>query len=138
MISNYAGIAVGLGGGIVCGLSLRGAVAMVAVGAKALATSLGLVFAMVFLICDSAWTWFTEYVGKDGWWWLAAGVLAGAFLGEMAFRWGRRLRVETEGSAVVRASRFPMSMYLIFPQGSASALGGQKESGAAGPNGPAA
>jgi hypothetical protein len=95
MIVGYANAAVGLGGGIVCGLALNGA--MVA-GRARVAMIAGGLFATVFLMCAGAWTFFTEYVGQFGWLWLAAGTAVGVGLGELAFRLGATRRIHADPS----------------------------------------
>jgi hypothetical protein len=85
VIVGYANAVVGLGGGVVCGLALNAA--MVANRVRVAMIAVGL-FATVFLMCAAAWTFFTEYVGKFGWLWLAAGTALGVGLGELAYRSG--------------------------------------------------
>jgi hypothetical protein len=93
VIVSFANAAVGLGGGIVCGLALNGA--MVAGRARVAVIAVGL-FATVFLMCAGGWTFFTEYVGQFGWLWLAAGTAIGVGLGELAFRLGVTRRIHAD------------------------------------------
>ena len=82
MIEDYAATIVGLSGGIVSGLSLRGSLVAARAGLTRIAAPLGLLLATVFLSCATAWTVFTEYVSSDGWYWLGGGILVGVALGE--------------------------------------------------------
>jgi hypothetical protein len=63
--------------------------------------SLGLLLGTVFVSCAVAWTRFGEYVGQNGWWWLAGGVVVGLGLGELVFR----IRPSRRGNA--RPARLP-------------------------------
>jgi hypothetical protein len=105
MITRYAGAAVGLSGGVTCGLALLGAV--VAGKATMLRTgvALGMLFAIVFISCAIAWTRFGEYVGENGWWWLGGGVVVGLGLGETVFRLRPARRVNTASPRLGSPSR---------------------------------
>ena len=86
MIEDVAAVIVGLSGGIVSGLSLRGSLLAARTGVTQIAVPLGLLLATVLLSCATAWTLFTEYVSSDGWYWLGGGVVVGIGLGEAAYR----------------------------------------------------
>jgi Protein of Unknown function (DUF2784) len=73
-------VIVGLCGGVVSGLSLRGALVAARSGVAVVAVPLSLLVATVLLSCATAWTFFTESLSSDGWSWLAGGVVVG---------WGR-------------------------------------------------
>jgi hypothetical protein len=81
MITGYAGAAVGLSGGITCGLALLGIVVTCREQMLRIGAALGMLLATVFIICAVAWTRFGEYVGQNGWWWLGGGVVVGLGLG---------------------------------------------------------
>ncbi len=110
MIVSFANAAVGLAGGVICGLALDGA--MVA-GRARVATLLGGLFAAVFLMCAAAWTFFTEYVGQFGWLWLAAGTAVGVGLGELAFRLGATRRINFDLSHQRLLSWWMLALMLI-------------------------
>jgi hypothetical protein len=93
VIVTFANVAVGLGGGVICGLALNAG--MVADKPRVATIAVGL-FATVFLMCAAAWTFFSEYVGHFGWLWLAAGTAIGVGLGEVAFRLGMARRLKTD------------------------------------------
>jgi hypothetical protein len=107
---GYANAAVGLAGGIVCGLALNGA--MVA-GRLRVAAIAGGLFATVFLMCAGAWTFFTEYVGQFGWLWLAAGTAVGVGLGELAFRLGATRRIHPDLSRPRLLSWWVLALALL-------------------------
>lgn len=112
MITRYAGAAVGLSGGITCGLALLGAVVagkalMIRIGA-----ALGMLLATVFITCAVAWTRFGEYVGQNGWWWLGGGVVVGIGLGEFVFRLRPIRRADSDFSRLGSSSR-PVLLALV-------------------------
>ena len=92
MIQDVAAAVVGLCGGAICGLSLRGARVMAAARLPAVVLPLAMLTATVMLSCAAAWTFFTEYIAPTGWYWLGAGLIVGLVLGEVAFRLGIRRR----------------------------------------------
>jgi hypothetical protein len=94
-------MALGLSGGAIAGLSLRGVIAAARAGATMIAVPLVMLLVTVGLSCGAAWTFFGEYVGRGGWLWFGDGVLAGLALGELAFLLGqeRRNQAEPPGTA---------------------------------------
>jgi hypothetical protein len=94
-------MALGLSGGVITGLSLRGVIAAAWAGATMIAVPLVLLVATVWLSCGMAWTFFGEYVGRGGWLWFGDGLVAGLALGELAFLLGqeRRNRARPPGTA---------------------------------------
>ncbi len=94
-------MALGLSGGVVAGLSLRGVIAAARAGATMIAAPLVMLMATVVLSCGMAWTFFGEYVGRGGWLWFSDGLLAGLALGELAFLLGqqRRSKAKPPGTA---------------------------------------
>jgi hypothetical protein len=100
-IMTGVAMALGLSGGVVAGLSLRGVIAAARAGATMIAAPLVMLVATVVLSCGVAWTFFGEYVGRGGWLWFSDGLLAGLALGELAFLLGqqRRSKARPPGTA---------------------------------------
>jgi hypothetical protein len=95
--ADPATMALGLSGGAIIGLALRGAIVTAQARTLAVAAPLAMLGAMVMLSCGAAWTFFPEYVGHGGWIWLGCGVLVGLVLGESAVRIGARHRRQGSG-----------------------------------------
>jgi hypothetical protein len=112
MITRYAGAAVGLSGGMVCGLSLLGAVLAGRAQMLKIGVTLGVLLGTVFISCAVAWMRFGEYVGQNGWWWLGGGVVVGLGIGEIVFRARPTRRVDGDSSPVGSPSR-PVLVALI-------------------------
>jgi hypothetical protein len=105
MITRYAGAAVGLSGGTICGLALLGAIMAGRAHMIKVGVSLGMLVGTVFIACAVAWTRFGEYVGQNGWWWLGGGLVAGLGLGEVVFRLRPARRINTDSSPLGAQSR---------------------------------
>jgi hypothetical protein len=112
MITRYAGAAVGLSGGIICGLALLGAIMAGRAHIIKVGVTLGMLVGTVFTACAVAWTRFGEYVGQNGWWWLGGGLVVGLGLGELAFRLRPARRVNTDSSPLGAQSR-PVLLALV-------------------------
>ena len=85
-------MALGLSGGAIAGLSLRGVIAAARAGVTMVAVPLVLLVATIGFSCGVAWAFFGEYVGRGGWLWFGDGILAGLALGELAFLLGQERR----------------------------------------------
>lgn len=90
MIHANAAMALGLGGGGIVGLSLRGALVANRIRAVLVAVGLAMLALTVMVSCGVAWTYFTEYTGSGGWAWFGVGLLVGVVVGEVAVRVGSR------------------------------------------------
>jgi hypothetical protein len=123
--ANYATAAIGLGGGIICGLALRGALVAVTARAAGIVTALGMLLATVFLMCGAAWTFFTEFKGHNGWLWLAAGIAVGVGFAEVAFRLGTARRIEVDLSQLRVLSWPVLALVLVAVLVTALAIAGQ-------------
>jgi hypothetical protein len=81
-------MALGLSGGAIVGLAVRGARLAAQARAMAVAVPLAMLGLTVMFSCGAAWVLFTEYLGPTAWVWFGAGILAGLILGELAVRLG--------------------------------------------------
>ena len=104
MIHADAAMALGLGGGAIVGLALRGAWVANRIRAVVIAAGMAMLALTVLVTCAVAWTHFTEYTGTGGWVWFGVGLLVGLIVGEVAVRVGSR-HPKVVGTRGRRASR---------------------------------